>query len=227
MTIDPEEENLQSLRRERIARTKRFLRKLPRRTNIHRYPVLKWFAASALKRSYLWSFRVPAVTPALYAGFILAFLPLYGVQMVLSFVLSLIFRANLAIVVGLQFITNPLTVIPIYYTAFQIGRLFLRMFGVDGPHLNVTQARTLFTGIHQGEWGSNLQFFFSVIGLTSLGALMMGIFCAAIANVVYKGMAREVTLSYQRLKELQARREAAYKSHQENQTDTPENHPKV
>ncbi|MCC5833213.1 MAG: DUF2062 domain-containing protein [Opitutales bacterium] len=38
-------------------------------------------------------------------------------------------------VVALQFITNPLTVIPIYFTAFQIGRLFLRLFGVDGPWL--------------------------------------------------------------------------------------------
>ncbi|MCC5833206.1 MAG: DUF2062 domain-containing protein [Opitutales bacterium] len=219
MTIDPEEENLQTLRRERIARTKRFLRKLPRRTNIHRYPVLKWFAASARKRSYLWSFRVQAVTPALYAGFILAFLPLYGIQLILSFVLSLIFRANLAVVVALQFITNPLTVIPIYFTAFQIGRLFLRLFGLEGPHLNMTQARALFSGIHQGDWGSNLQFFFSVIGLTSLGALMMGIFCAAIANVVYKATAREVTLSYQRLKELQARREAVARSAQENHTE--------
>lgn len=220
MTIEQEEESLQSLRRERIARTKRFLRKLPRRTNIHKYPVLKWFAASARKRSYLWSFRVQAVTPALYAGFILAFLPLYGVQLLLSFILSLVFRANLPVVVGLQFITNPLTVIPIYYTAFQIGRIFLGLFGIEGPHLNMTQARALFSGIHQGDWGSNLQFFFSVIGLTSLGALMMGIFCAAIANVVYRGMAREVSLSYQRLKELQARREAASRAYQ---ADSPDN----
>lgn len=205
--IPNEEEVLRSQRRERIARTKRFLRRLPRKANIHRYPILKWFAATARKKSFLWSFRVQAVVPALYAGFILGFLPLWGIQLILAFLLSLILRANLPVLAALQFVTNPLTVIPIYYTAYQIGHLFIGLLGIDTPHLNLTQARTLFLGIQKGEWGSNLQFFLSVMGLTSLGALMMGIFCAAIASVVYRAMAREVALSYRRLKELQSQRE--------------------
>src|SRR5690606_15820056 len=52
-----EEETLRRLQRERAARVKRVLRWMPRRATIHRYPILKWFAASARQRPYLWTFR--------------------------------------------------------------------------------------------------------------------------------------------------------------------------
>jgi hypothetical protein len=67
-------------RHKRIRLVKRLLRPLPRRTNIHRYPVLKWFGEAARKRAYLWSFRVGAMTPAFYVGSLLTLQPLIGVQ---------------------------------------------------------------------------------------------------------------------------------------------------
>ncbi len=115
----------------RIRRVKRFLRPLPRRTNIHRYPFLKWFAATARKRSYLWSFRKEYVIPAIYSGTILSLLPLYGIQVPLAFVASLVFRANLMVLVGLQFITNPLTLGPLYALTYKIGDLALVFFATE------------------------------------------------------------------------------------------------
>lgn len=205
--MSDEEKKLQALRSERIARTKKWLRILPRRTNIHRYPVLKWFSSAARKRSFLWSFRVQEVVPALYAGLILAFLPLYGIQLLLAFFLALMFRANLPVMVGLQFITNPLTVIPIYFTAFQIGRLSLNLVGMETPNLSMIEARALFLGMQEGHWGANFRYFSTVIGITSFGSTMMGIFVASISSVVYRTMAKNITASYQRLKELKHRRE--------------------
>jgi uncharacterized protein len=116
----------------RIRRTKRLLRRLPRRANIHRYPVLKWFAAAARKRHYLWSFRLPQMTPAFYAGAILAFMPLYGAQLAISVALAVVLRANLPVLAGLQLITNPLTLAPIYFITYRIGREILNWIGVGG-----------------------------------------------------------------------------------------------
>lgn len=223
-----EEKILQALRSERIARTKKWLRILPRRTNIHRYPVLKWFSNTARQRSFLWSFRVQEVVPALYAGLILAFLPLYGIQILLAFLLALLFRANLPVMVGLQFITNPLTVIPIYFTAFQIGRLSLNLIGMESPNLSMGEARALFLGMQDGHWGANFRYFAIVMGITSFGSTMMGIFVASISSVVYRSMANNITASYQRLIELKHSRENADKqdpkSTQPEEPVSPENH---
>ena len=56
------------LRFKRIRRLKKWMRPLPRRSNIHRYPVLKWFSKFAYDRSYLWSFRSRTIVPALFLG---------------------------------------------------------------------------------------------------------------------------------------------------------------
>ena len=118
---------------------KRFLRRLPRRATIHRYPVLKWFPKAIYKRSYLWSFKTSEVTPALYAGWILALLPLYGTQMPLALLLALLLRSNLPVLVGLQLLTNPLTAGPIYFLTYQSGDFMLSTIGVELPHGDTTE----------------------------------------------------------------------------------------
>lgn len=80
--MNPEEQMLHEQRRERVARVKRLLRWMPRKATLHRYPVLRRFQKEAMERAYIWSFRVNAAVPALYAGTILALLPLYGVQLI-------------------------------------------------------------------------------------------------------------------------------------------------
>ena len=52
-----ESQEAQELRFKRIRRLKRWMRPLPRRSNIHNYPVLKLFAETAYKRAHLWSFK--------------------------------------------------------------------------------------------------------------------------------------------------------------------------
>ena len=61
------------------------MRPLPRRSNIHNYPVLKWFAETAYKRAYLWSFKGKAIKPALFWGMVISFSPLVGIQMLIVF----------------------------------------------------------------------------------------------------------------------------------------------
>lgn len=129
----------------RIRRVKRWLRPLPRKATIHRYPVLGWFAETARKRSYLWSFRREDVVPAIYVGCILSMLPIYGIQVPLAFLFSMVFRCNLMIMVATQFITNPLTAGPLYLAACYVGLEIFYVFGVDIPGDSVYQFAALIT----------------------------------------------------------------------------------
>lgn len=205
-----EEEMLHRQRRERVARVKRVLRWMPRKATMHRYPGLKWFTSLAIKRAYIWSFRTNAAVPALYAGSILAFLPLYGIQLPLAVLLAFALRANLPILTSLQFITNPLTVLPVYYTGYQIGRQALNLVGVESPIINMAEMRRLMT-ISDGDTVMDNIVYISKIWLcTSLGGAILGTFLAAVAATLYKMGAAEVTHSYKRLKELQAKRHARH-----------------
>jgi uncharacterized protein (DUF2062 family) len=109
------------LRFARIRRAKFWLRFMPRRARFHTYPIVGRFAAFARKRSYLWSFRYDQLRPSFYAGSILALMPLYGLQLPLAFLVCLLFRTNFMILGGLQFITNPVTIAPVYYGTYQFG----------------------------------------------------------------------------------------------------------
>lgn len=100
---------------------KRILRFLPRRSALHRYPLIGRFAPQLRKRSYLWSIRREQLRPAYYLGSIVAFLPLLGIQLPLALVLSLLFRANFMVLGGMQLITNPVTAAPVYYATHYVG----------------------------------------------------------------------------------------------------------
>ena len=119
------------IRFKRIRRLKKWMRPLPRRSNIHRYPVLKWFSKFAYERSYLWSFRSKTIVPALFWGVWVAMLPIVGLQMLVVFFLALLVRANLPVIIALQWISNPFSMGPIYFADYQIGMIFLRLIGID------------------------------------------------------------------------------------------------
>lgn len=117
----------------RIRRAKKVLRYLPRRAVLHKYPLVGRFADFARRRHHLWSFRREYVTPAFYAGSILALLPLVGLHLPLALVLSLGLRANFMVLGGLQFINNPFTIAPISYSTYHLGKAVMRAsgFGAD------------------------------------------------------------------------------------------------
>jgi uncharacterized protein len=133
--VTADEKRSRIRRHARIRRVKQLLKWMPRRSNLDRYPVLKWFAKAARKRPYLWSFKVPSCTPAFYFGSLIAFMPLMGVQILLAFVAAIFLRANLPIMVGLQGISNPLTIPFLYPLYFIMGRRTMEFLGM-GLELN-------------------------------------------------------------------------------------------
>jgi uncharacterized protein len=195
------EDELTAARWRRVRRVKRWLRPLPRRTNIHRYPIIRLFAETAKKRIYLWSFREERMVPAIYAGCILTLLPLYGLQLVLAFFFALILRANLPVLVGLQVVSNPITAIPLWVADYQIGRIVLGVLGVESLGLQRGEIRTTLTRFISGNWGENFERMASVFGITCLGAVVLGLFFGLVGSFTYRIVARRTAASYQLLAE--------------------------
>ncbi len=133
--------------RRRRRRIRRLLKPLPRRANLRRYPLIRRFADMAARAPWLWSFQYGPVVRALYLGAILAFMPTYGVQVFIAFFVALFLRANLTLIIALQFVTNPLTLVPAYYLTDRVGMAVLKLLGITGAHgVLLTHTRALFVG---------------------------------------------------------------------------------
>lgn len=191
-----EESELNQTKWRRIRRVKRWLRPLPRRATIHRYPILKFFAESARKRLFIWSFRVENAVPAIYAGCILTLMPLYGIQIPLAILLAVLLRANLPILAGLQVVSNPITAVPIWVADFTVGRTVLGVVGLETEPLTRSEILQLLYDFVHIHWEANLERMLSVYGLTSLGAIVMGIFFGFVASTSYRIIANRTAASY-------------------------------
>lgn len=82
--------------------------------------------AHLLHSPELWHLNRRSAAGAVFIGLFSAFMPIPS-QMVLAAVLALLFRCNLPISVALVWITNPLTIAPMFYFAYRLGAWLLDM----------------------------------------------------------------------------------------------------
>jgi hypothetical protein len=157
----------------RKRRVKWLLKKLPRKTNLTRYPVIKWFADAARQRPYLWSFKLEHVRPAFYAGAVIGVIPV-PMQTLFAFFAMLAFRGNLPIAVALQFTSNPFTFLPLYWATYTTGHLMVGWLLPNVSNYGFTEAFGQVTeGNFTGAWDVMLAFVLGgvVVGL-ALGFLL-------------------------------------------------------
>ena len=173
-------------RRRRIRRLKKWMRPLPRRSNVHRYPVLKWFSGLARRRAFLWSFRSREMVTALFLGLIVAFMPLVGIQMLIVFFIALWFRANLPVIVAVQWVSNPFTMGPIYYADYQIGLAMMELFSIAPEPNPLLQPDYDWAHFELGDLGALLDTFPPMM----LGGLALGSFIGLVVSVAYKWLAK-------------------------------------
>ena len=194
MTV--EESELNQTKWRRMRRVKKWLRPLPMSTNIHSYRILRFFAVAARKRTNIWSFRVENAVPAIYAGSILTLMPLYGIQIPSAFLLALLLRANLPIPLGLQVVSNPLTILPIWFAAYQIGQIILSVVGLRFDPLNQEEVRLLLDNFIYAAWGDKFDNLAATFSVTILGAIAMSIFFCRISSFTYRIVANHTAASY-------------------------------
>ena len=65
------------------------------------------------------------IAMGLALGIFVGFIPIMGIQMAVVLPFALLFRANKTAAIGGVWITNPVTVIPIYYMNYKIGEQFV------------------------------------------------------------------------------------------------------
>jgi hypothetical protein len=98
-------------------------RLLPHHDKVREHKHLKIFG-NLLHDATLWHLNRHSASGGFAVGLFMAFVPL-PLQMVMAAAAAIIFRVNLPISVALVWITNPLTMPPIFYFAYWIGTLIL------------------------------------------------------------------------------------------------------
>lgn len=103
---------------------KRTLKKfLPQRHHVVQYRVLKPLA-DLLHDPNLWHLNRRSTSMACLLGFFWAFIPM-PLQMLASAACAVVFRCNLPLSVAIVWITNPLTIPPIYFGTYLFGAWLL------------------------------------------------------------------------------------------------------
>jgi uncharacterized protein (DUF2062 family) len=112
---------------------KKFIRKyLPNHQTIKDHKSLQIFG-KLLHNANLWHLNRHSVSGAFAVGLFCAFIPLPS-QMIIAATLAIIVRVNLPISVSLVWLTNPITMPPIFYAAYKIGAFILGQEAISSDY---------------------------------------------------------------------------------------------
>ncbi|HVY79689.1 MAG TPA: DUF2062 domain-containing protein [Steroidobacteraceae bacterium] len=83
----------------------------------------RWFLklfGSRVADPRLWSLQRRSVTAAFATGLAICFVPL-PIHLPLAALLAIVARLNVPTIVGTVLLVNPVTVVPVFYTAYRVG----------------------------------------------------------------------------------------------------------
>jgi len=104
---------------------RKFIKKwMPDPSRVKDNPALH-FLGDLLHDPNLFHLNRHSVSLAFFIGIFTAFLPIPG-QMPLAALLALLIRCNLPLAVALVWISNPLTIAPIFYATYKLGAFILQ-----------------------------------------------------------------------------------------------------
>ncbi len=105
---------------------KHFFKKyIPTPEKVKNNPSLK-FLSPLFSRSWLWHLNRRSVAKACFVGIFVAFIPM-PMQMALAAILAVFANANIPVSVALVWISNPVTMPPMFYATYRFGVWLLNM----------------------------------------------------------------------------------------------------
>ncbi len=135
----------------------------------------------------LWGIRRRTVVPAFATGLFIAFLPLPGHTLTAA-LLALAFRINIPVAALSTWVSNPLTVGPMYYFAYRLGRRLL--------HTPLREFQ------FEMSWDWVTHTFVTIWQPMLLGCVILGIAAAAVGYIVLDLFWRSSIADYKARKRL-------------------------
>ena len=142
---------------------------IPTRDYVENHKWLKFLTRHLEGKPYLWEFNQSTVTRATLFGVFWAMLPM-PFQMVPAALLAIIFRGNILVAIAWVWVSNPITMIPILYSAYYLGCY------ITGQEFSAALINVDFSNlIHHGKL-----IFIPLI----LGSIVLGMILAIIAAIL-------------------------------------------
>lgn len=159
---------------------------------------LKLFAPH-LADPRLWQFNRHSLNKAVYIGVLSAFFPLPG-QMLLALIGALIFRANVPMALGLTWITNPLTTLPIFYAGYYVGAHIM-----GEPMISLRVIGRMIADFSLWVLANGANPFVTYRGTVSLTAFCLGLTLLAVVTSIVCGLTFKAIWRYKTVTSWQKR----------------------
>jgi len=153
---------------------RKFLRKhLPSHAAVVQNPWLKPFGRW-LHHHNLWHLHRRSAAGGVAVGLFCGLIP-FPLQMIVAVLLAVLVRVNLPVAVITTIYSNPITIVPLYALAYQLGAW------VSGVRDGVAQSQIDFPGMHWQSWAGALGSWLADLGQPLLIGLplLAGIFAVA------------------------------------------------
>ena len=189
-------------KQKRFQMVKKWLRYLPTKASLRKHFLFRKFGQLFLdKYPELWSFAYGSMKAAYYAGWILTFMPVMGIQIPLAILLAICFKGNVMVLIALQMISNPFTIGFLWTLEYRIGKIFLCLLPAQDQLL--TQTTIAQTIAHTSRGAS----FVKATVAICLGALILGLICAKISCIIHKRVIKRTSLTYEEFVMLKEQKE--------------------
>jgi uncharacterized protein (DUF2062 family) len=131
-------------------------------------------------------------------GIFVGFLPIMGIQMAVVLPIALLFRSNKVAAVAGVWITNPVTVIPIYFLDYLVGVLF-----TPYEHLTWADFKGIFAGATMTRF---LELGESFLVPLFVGGAVIGLVAAFLTYFLFKRFVINYRKAREKLRQLRQRR---------------------
>jgi len=132
------------------AMPRKFIKRfMPDHQKIREQKCLRFFG-TCLHNPSLWHFNRHSVAGAFFIGMVCAFIPI-PFQMVLAASLAIFFHVNIPVSVALVWLTNPLTMGPLFYFTYEVGEWILGLPDTDNFYFEPTW--DWLVGLFSNNWG--------------------------------------------------------------------------